>query len=191
MRYRNRARKKDKHTHYKERERECARWCILMSQNRFPAFWGSHALPNPIRASPHSKSWKWCDYIDPLLLCNTTICSPSIPRAQDKCAPSEAQTAQVIGGCCLSVCGRDCCVKCTSGPNGLEPGVSNSGCKGIRAHFHNVITSFSALFTTVRLAVFTETQGRDGPRHHSSQAWRLMVLVWPLSGERGHGGCPL
>lgn len=51
-----------------------------MSQNRFPAFWGYHALPNPIRASPHSKSWKWCDYIDPLLLCNTTICSPSIPR---------------------------------------------------------------------------------------------------------------
>ncbi len=143
-----------------------------MSQNRFPAFWGSHALPNPIRASPHSKSWKWCDYIDPLLLCNTTICSPSIPRAQDKCAPSETQTAQVIGGCCLSVCGRDCCAKCTGGPNGLEPGVSNSGCKGIRAHFHNVITSFSALFATVRLAVFT-VMGRDSTALKRDGWWCL------------------
>ncbi len=32
---------------------------------------------------------------------------------------------------------------------------------------------------------------RNGPRQHSSQTWRLMVLVWPLSGERGRGGCPL
>ncbi len=158
-----------------------------MSQNRFPAFWGSHALPNPIRASPHSKSWKWCDFIDPLLLCNTTICSPSIPRAQDKCAPSETQTAQVIGGCCLSVCGRDCCAKCTGGPNGLKPG-------GVKLRLLGHPGSFSQCYYIILRPLRYCKTGcvyRNGPRQHSSQTWRLMVLVWPLSGERGRGGCPL
>ncbi len=187
MRYRNRARRKtNTHIIKRESESECTRWCILMSQNRFPAFWGYHALPNPIRASPHSKSWKRCDYIDPLLLCNTTICSPSIPRAQDKCAPSEAQTTQVIGGCCLSVCGRDCCAKCTGGPNGLEPGVSNSAVRASGLIFTMLLHHSRPLRYCKTGCVY-----RNGPRQHSSQTRRLMVLVRPLSGEQGCGGCPL
>lgn len=109
-----------------------------MSQNRFPAFWGYHALPNPIRASPHSKSWKWCDYIDPLLLCNTTICSPSIPRELKTNALRQRARQHKWLVAAVSLSAAVIVVW-----NAL---VSSSGCKGI-----NVITSFSAFATTVWL----------------------------------------
>lgn len=103
-----------------------------MSQNRFPAFWGYHALPNPIRASPHSKSWKWCDYIDPLLLCNTTICSPSIPRELKTNALRQRARQHKWLVAAVSLSAAVIVVwNALVGKEGWGGGVSSSGCKGI------------------------------------------------------------